>query len=714
MLVQVSEDDTDVYRNGVKLTATALKRGDTLRVAAVGRGDLFTGRKGTEAAPVAAYLTTSGKGSVDGWFFTLTPPDLLNHEYVVPLGPMRASDGSETRTGLVRLYVYAYDDGTGSPVAFDVYQGTTKLNATAINLAAGTATTVCVGTGTGCLGSDVPFTENAVLAGAIRVTATEGRKLQVLSAVNSGDSAWDWGFPVVGSRHLLNEYFVPWSPAHGPNWPNDPPGPSSSFSYLNGGYGQPLFVSPVQDGTVIRVDWDPGADDGNEVEVTLDAGQWIALVDTSDGDNRGARITGSIDDTQGLGAAADVPEGAFALAWGEDLLAHQSDGYDLGYAVLPQKASFFKPPILEIEKTVVPEVTAAGGVFTVTLAVTARKAVEDVSISDILPSTAFSYVPLSTTIALPDGTTLTGPSAEPSPNPPDPATEIHWPLQYDFVFAGSPPPEQQAIVVTFKLKVAADYPFPAGQMTDSQDNLARATGRWCVTTGICFDFEPEDRDDMTIVAAAVSIVKSTNGDDANDAPGPAIPVGSPVSWTYDVENVGLVTLVDLVVTDDQNVVVSCPSTTLEPERTMTCTASGTAVKGPYRNVGSVVGFPSIGGQTLTVPVTAQDPSHYFGTQAGLTLDKTATPTTYDAVGDVISYSYLVTNTGNVTLTGVTVTRRQGDGHLPGGRLSPRRRRSPARRATRSTQADLDAGSVVTNVATADSNGTEPVHGHARR
>ena len=33
----------------------------------------------------------------------------------------------------------------------------------------------------------------------------------------------------------------------------------------------------------------------------------------------------------------------------------------------------------------------------------------------------------------------------------------------------------------------------------------------------------------------------------------------------------------------------------------------------------------------------------------LTIVKTATPATYDAVGDVIGYSYLVTNTGNVTL-----------------------------------------------------------------
>ena len=52
----------------------------------------------------------------------------------------------------------------------------------------------------------------------------------------------------------------------------------------------------------------------------------------------------------------------------------------------------------------------------------------------------------------------------------------------------------------------------------------------------------------------------------------------------------------------------------------------------------------------------------------LTLVKTATPATYDAVGDVISYSYVVTNTRqrDAGRPG-DGDRRQGDGDLPGGR-----------------------------------------------
>jgi hypothetical protein len=106
---------------------------------------------------------------------------------------------------------------------------------------------------------------------------------------------------------------------------------------------------------------------------------------------------------------------------------------------------------------------------------------------------------------------------------------------------------------------------------------------------------------------AVKIETFTNGEDADDAPGPAIDAGSAVRWTYTVTNAGGVVLDQLAVSDDHGVPVSCPKTTLQPQETMTCTAFGTAVSGQYRNVGTVVGTPPSG-----PGVTHSDPSHYFG------------------------------------------------------------------------------------------------------
>ena len=49
----------------------------------------------------------------------------------------------------------------------------------------------------------------------------------------------------------------------------------------------------------------------------------------------------------------------------------------------------------------------------------------------------------------------------------------------------------------------------------------------------------------------ISLVKKTNGVDSNTAPGQNIPVGSPVTWSYEVKNTGNVVLTNVVVTDDK-------------------------------------------------------------------------------------------------------------------------------------------------------------------
>ena len=77
----------------------------------------------------------------------------------------------------------------------------------------------------------------------------------------------------------------------------------------------------------------------------------------------------------------------------------------------------------------------------------------------------------------------------------------------------------------------------------------------------------------------------------------------------------------------------------------------------------------------------------------LSLVKTATPATYSAVGDVINYSYVVKNTGNVTLAGpVTVADDKATVTCPAGGLAPQASMTCTVIYT-IAQADLDSGSV---------------------
>jgi hypothetical protein len=109
------------------------------------------------------------------------------------------------------------------------------------------------------------------------------------------------------------------------------------------------------------------------------------------------------------------------------------------------------------------------------------------------------------------------------------------------------------------------------------------------------------------VGAAVDIEKATNGQDADSAPGPSIPVGGTVTWTYTVTNTGTEPLSNVVVTDDRGVAVDCAGqTTLSAGQSMTCTGSGTATAGQYSNVGTVTATAASG------EVTDSDASHYYG------------------------------------------------------------------------------------------------------
>jgi hypothetical protein len=155
--------------------------------------------------------------------------------------------------------------------------------------------------------------------------------------------------------------------------------------------------------------------------------------------------------------------------------------------------------------------------------------------------------------------------------------------------------------------------------------------------------------------------KSTNGQDADQAPGVYIAVGDPVTWTYAVTNSGNVRLTDVAVTDDQGLAVSCPLTALAAGQDMVCQATGLAEDGQHSNLGSVVGTPP-GGDV----VTASDASHYFGSEAAIAIEKrtnghgaNVTPGPLIAAGEPVTWTYIVTNTGTVPLSDVDVVDSRG-------------------------------------------------------
>jgi len=118
-------------------------------------------------------------------------------------------------------------------------------------------------------------------------------------------------------------------------------------------------------------------------------------------------------------------------------------------------------------------------------------------------------------------------------------------------------------------------------------------------------------EDCELIGPAVDIEKSTNGHDADATPGPVVPVGEPVVWSYEVTNIGDTPLMNVSVMDSVEGPVDCPATSLDPGASMVCTAEDTAGPGQYSNTGTVTAdflTAELGAGT----VEDSDESHYLG------------------------------------------------------------------------------------------------------
>ena len=159
--------------------------------------------------------------------------------------------------------------------------------------------------------------------------------------------------------------------------------------------------------------------------------------------------------------------------------------------------------------------------------------------------------------------------------------------------------------------------------------------------------------------AALTLTKSgasadTNGDGKLD-------VGDKITYSYLVKNTGSVTLNPVSINDTHSGLsaITCPTTSLAALATTTCTATYPITQadldaGVANNTATASGKPPTGASVTSAPSTA---AVTLPPAPALTVTKsaTSTPTTLTAAGQTVAYSFLVKNTGNVTVTGIAVS-----------------------------------------------------------
>lgn len=180
------------------------------------------------------------------------------------------------------------------------------------------------------------------------------------------------------------------------------------------------------------------------------------------------------------------------------------------------------------------------------------------------------------------------------------------------------------------------------------------------------------------VNARIEVDKSTNGQDADQPPGPSLTVGSQAEFLYQVRNLGNVALANVQLTDD-NGTPATPNDDFSPNfqggdtngnsqldvgEVWTYRFTRTVTAGQHTNLATVVADDSSG--AVAGQVTDTDVSNHFGMISGIDLesqingaDADQTPGPYLVPGSQAEFTYQVSNTGDAPLSDVALLDNNG-------------------------------------------------------
>ncbi|QIK64075.1 hypothetical protein G7068_13365 [Leucobacter viscericola] len=221
---------------------------------------------------------------------------------------------------------------------------------------------------------------------------------------------------------------------------------------------------------------------------------------------------------------------------------------------------------------------------------------------------------------------------------------------------------------TTELAVGASFNCLASYRVTQADVDAGSILNVATASGTSPEGDPVDAPESEVIvtapaAPAISLVKSADRTKFDAA-------GEKVEYSFVVTNTGNTTLKEITVAETSFTgepgnlaAVDCPATTLAPGASVTCTATYTTVQADVDR-GSVLNTATAEGISPAGAAVVADPSEWKLTaeqNPAASLKKVAY-TDELILGETVRYGFRVTNTGNVTLTDVSVSEESFTGN----------------------------------------------------